>query len=178
MLPVLRPGGGAAPAGQASAGWVHSQETTSAVDGPGFRYVVWLAGCHLRCQYCHNPDTWPLNQGTHCAPEAVIDNAARYAAFLRASGGGITVTGGEPLVQAPFAMQLLRRAKAELGLHTALDTNGFLGSRLSDEDLRQIDLVILDLKAFHGDQHVRVTGRDNADILAFARRLSDLDRPA
>lgn len=158
-------------------GWVHSHETTSTVDGPGFRYTVWLAGCHLRCQYCHNPDTWALRNGRHCTTRQVIEDARRFATFLRATGGGFTVSGGEPLVQAPFALDLLRRAKSDLGLHTALDTNGYLGEHLSDDDLADIDLVLLDLKAFDDAQHRRVTGQSNEAILAFARRLADLHRP-
>ncbi|MEM9916017.1 MAG: pyruvate formate-lyase-activating protein [Planctomycetota bacterium] len=165
--------GGAASGG----GWVHSSENASTVDGPGFRYVVWLAGCHLRCQYCHNPDTWAMNHGERRRVEDVVRDVARFAKFLRATGGGFTVSGGEPLVQAPFAFDLMRRVKAELELHTALDTNGYLGARLRDEDLDAVDLMLLDLKAFDAEQHRRVTGFDNADILAFARRLAERGRP-
>ncbi len=173
-----RPGGrpGAGPG--AGAGWVHSHETASTVDGPGFRYVVWLAGCHLRCQYCHNPDTWAVNHGRRLTPDEVIRDIGRFATFLKATRGGFTVSGGEPLVQASFALELMRRAKAELGLHTALDTNGYLGDRLTDDDLDAIDLMLLDLKAFDPEHHRAVTGFDNADILAFARRLAERGRPA
>ncbi len=165
-------------ASSARRGWVHSHENASTVDGPGFRYVVWLAGCHLRCQYCHNPDTWALNHGNRQTAQEIIQDAQRFAPFLRTTKGGFTVSGGEPLVQAPFALELMRQAKAELGLHTALDTNGYLGHRLNKSDLDAIDLFLLDLKAFHPEQHVKVTGFDNADILAFARRLAEQDRPA
>lgn len=158
-------------------GWVHSHETTSTVDGPGFRYTVWLAGCHLRCQYCHNPDTWGLHHGTRQTAAQVIDDVRRFAPFLRSTKGGITISGGEPLVQAPFAMELFRKAKAELGLHGALDTNGYLGDRLTNADLADIDLVLLDLKAFDDAHHRQVTGHTNEAILAFARRLADLGRP-
>ncbi|MEM1447377.1 MAG: pyruvate formate-lyase-activating protein, partial [Planctomycetota bacterium] len=163
--------------GEKQRGWVHSHETTSTVDGPGFRYVVWLAGCHLRCQYCHNPDTWALRHGKQLSAGEVLIDAARFAKYLSMTGGGFTVSGGEPLVQTSFAMQLLRGAKDALKLHTALDTNGYLGDRLSDDDLQAIDLVLLDLKAFDAEQHQRVTGFDNAAILAFARRLAEQDRP-
>ncbi len=161
----------------APAGWVHSHETASTVDGPGFRYTVWLSGCHLRCQYCHNPDTWAPHHGHRLTAGQVIGDASRFAPFLRATNGGFTVSGGEPLVQAPFALELLRRASADLGLHTALDTNGYLGDRLSDDDLADIDLVLLDLKAFDDGRHRRLTGHGNEAILAFARRLADLGRP-
>lgn len=158
-------------------GLVHSHETASTVDGPGFRYTVWLAGCHLRCQYCHNPDTWAPHHGHRRTAEQVIDDARRFAPFLRATEGGFTVSGGEPLVQAPFALDLLRRAKTDLALHTALDTNGYLGDRLSDDELADIDLVLLDLKAFDDAHHRRVTGHGNEAILAFACRLAELGRP-
>lgn len=156
---------------------MHSYETASGVDGPGLRYVIWLMGCYFRCQYCHNPDTWPIAGGELQEAEAVLDTIAKYQPFLTAAGGGVTVSGGEPLVQAPFAMNLLRGSK-RLGLHTALDTNGYLGHKLSDADLEAIDLVLLDLKAFGPDQHRRVTGIDNHAVLAFAERLSALGRPA
>lgn len=176
-LPIIDAEAASGGAASASLGWVHSHENASTVDGPGFRYVVWLAGCHLRCQYCHNPDTWAVNHGTRRSPAEVIDDVGRFATFLKATGGGFTVSGGEPLVQAPFALALMRRAKAELDLPTALDTNGYLGGRLSDDDLDAVDLMLLDLKAFDPEQHRRVTGFDNADILAFARRLAERDRP-
>ncbi|MEO0515511.1 MAG: pyruvate formate-lyase-activating protein [Planctomycetota bacterium] len=188
-LPVIQteatPGGGSRPGaglssragGGAGMGWVHSHENASTVDGPGFRYVVWLAGCHLRCQYCHNPDTWAVNHGTRQTAGEVIRDVARFATFLKATGGGFTVSGGEPLAQAPFALELMRHAKSELGLHTALDTNGYLGDRLTDDDLDAIDLMLLDLKAFSPEHHRTVTGFDNADILAFARRLAERGRP-
>jgi pyruvate formate lyase activating enzyme len=160
-----------------TSGWVHSHETTSTVDGPGFRYTLWLSGCHLRCQYCHNPDTWALNHGTRRTTQDIIDDARRFAPFLRATGGGLTISGGEPLVQAPFVMDLVRRAKSDLGIHTALDTNGYLGDRLSDDDLADIDLVLLDLKAFDNAHHRRVTGCGNEAILGFAERLTKLGRP-
>ncbi|MEN0110832.1 MAG: 4Fe-4S cluster-binding domain-containing protein, partial [Planctomycetota bacterium] len=146
-------------------GYVHSHDTASAVDGPGLRYVVWLMGCHLRCQYCHNPDALRMPPaGSRTTADGVLADVERYAAFLRASGGGFTVSGGEPLVQAPFAMRLLRGAK-RLGLHATLDSNGYLGDSLTDADLADVDLVLLDLKAFDADRHARVTGVDNAKIL-------------
>lgn len=159
-------------------GFVHSHDNASAVDGPGFRYVVWLMGCLLRCKYCHNPDTWrsPPN-GSRRLLEEVLADVDRYGDFLRSAGGGFTVSGGEPLVQAPFALRLLHGAKA-LGLHTALDTNGFLGARVADEDFADIDLVLLDIKGFGEEQHRHVTGAGNKPIVAFAERLAELGQPA
>ncbi|MBB6428202.1 pyruvate formate-lyase-activating protein [Algisphaera agarilytica] len=170
----LQPGRGVSP----RTGLLHSYENASTVDGPGFRYVVWLMGCHLRCQYCHNPDTWPVNRGQPHTVEQIVADVAKYAQFLKATKGGFTVSGGEPLVQAPFAIELLRAMKTELGLHVAMDTNGYLGHRLSDEDLEDVDLFLLDLKAFDAEHHRVVTGHDNTDILNFARRLAERQRPA
>ncbi|HMQ29865.1 MAG TPA: pyruvate formate-lyase-activating protein [Chloroflexaceae bacterium] len=158
-------------------GYIHSFTTASAYDGPGLRTVVWTAGCQLRCQYCHNPDTWHLKCGRRVSVADMVARVAQYGPFMRATGGGVTVSGGEPLVQAPFVMGLLRGCK-ELGLHTALDTNGALGERLGDEDLRAIDLVLLDIKSWDPATHRAVTGADVAPVLRFARRLAELGRPA
>ncbi|MEM8875688.1 MAG: pyruvate formate-lyase-activating protein [Planctomycetota bacterium] len=157
-------------------GFVHSTENASAVDGPGLRYVVWTTGCLMRCQYCHNPDTWQRGGGTRRTVDDVLEGVAKFTPFLKAAGGGLTVSGGEPLVQAEFAKNLLRDGKA-LGLHTALDTNGFLGDRLTDDDLDEIDLFLLDLKSYLPELHERVTGVPVGPILDFARRLSERGRP-
>ncbi|MEM1011104.1 MAG: pyruvate formate-lyase-activating protein [Planctomycetota bacterium] len=157
-------------------GFVHSTENASAVDGPGLRFVVWTTGCLMRCQYCHNPDTWRRGGGTQRSVDSVLGDVEKFAPFLKSAGGGMTVSGGEPLVQAAFARKLLRGGKA-LGLHTALDTNGYLGDRLSDDDLDDIDLFLLDLKSFLPELHKQVTGIDVEPILQFARRLSDSGRP-
>ncbi|WP_197529502.1 pyruvate formate-lyase-activating protein [Botrimarina mediterranea] len=161
-----------------SEGYVFSHDNASAVDGPGLRYVVWLMGCIMRCQYCHNPDSWQIQRDNQRhSVKNVLADVERYGTFLRAAGGGFTVSGGEPLVQAPFAMNLLRGAR-RLGLHTALDTNGYLGARLDNDELADIDLVLLDLKAFGEEHHRNVTGVSNRTVLEFARRLADLGRPA
>lgn len=157
-------------------GYIHSSTTGSAYDGPGLRSVVWTTGCHLRCAYCHNPDTWHLRRGRHVSAGEVVEEAARHARFMAATGGGVTVSGGEPLVQAAFTLAILRGCKAR-GIHTALDTNGFFGDRVSDADLEAADLVLLDLKSWDANTHRRVTGVEVAPILAFARRLAFLGRP-
>jgi pyruvate formate lyase activating enzyme len=157
-------------------GFLHSFTTGSAVDGPGIRLVAWTTACMFRCQYCHNPDTWTLSNGIPVTLEQAIDEVRKYANGLRAMGGGFTLSGGEPLMQDRFAARLFAAVKA-MGVHTAIETNGGFGDRLSDDELRTIDLVIFDMKAFNPDQHERVTGRGNADVLAFARRLGELKRP-
>ncbi len=156
-------------------GFIHSYTTGSAVDGPGLRMVVWTTGCQLRCRYCHNPDTWHLKNGRLVGAAELVGEVGRYRRFLDATGGGLTVSGGEPLVQAPFVSRVLRACHAQ-GVHTALDTNGALGERLSDADLAAIDLVLLDIKAGRPETHRRVTGAPPEPVLAFARRLGALGR--
>ena len=158
------------------AGYVHSWEVGSTVDGPGLRFVVFLTGCLLRCQYCHNPDTWHKMNGRPATVSHVMHEIGKYAQVLKISGGGITISGGEPVVQYPFMMEIFRRCKA-LGLHTCLDTAGRLGARLSDEDLMQIDLNILDIKSGDPAVYQKVTGHPLQPTLDYARRLSSLGRP-
>jgi len=157
-------------------GFVHSFTTGSAVDGPGMRVVVWLTGCQFRCVFCHNPDTWKLNNGIPVPLARAVEEVRKYRHGLRTMKGGLTVSGGEPLLQHRFVIRLFTAVK-EAGIHTVLDTNGSLGERLSDADLQACDLVMLGLKALDPDLHRRVTGMDNAPVLAFARRLAALRRP-
>jgi pyruvate formate lyase activating enzyme len=158
-------------------GFLHSYTTGSAVDGPGIRVVAWTTACMFRCQYCHNPDTWTLSNGIPVTLERAIDGVRKYANGLKMMHGGFTLSGGEPLMQDRFAVRLLAAVKG-MGVHTAIETNGYFGDRLSDDELKLIDLVILDMKAFTPEQHERVTGiKDNDEVLAFARRLADLKRP-
>lgn len=158
-------------------GFLHSFTTGSTVDGPGVRVVAWTTLCMFRCKYCHNPDTWTLSNGTPVRIEAAIEELRKYAGGLKVMKGGFTLSGGEPLMQARFAARLFRAAK-ELGIHTALETNGFYGDKLSDRELADIDLVILDMKAFHPEQHKRVTsGIDNKPVIEFCQRLAALHRP-
>jgi pyruvate formate lyase activating enzyme len=158
-------------------GYIHSYTTGSAYDGPGLRTVVWTAGCHFRCQYCHNPDTWHMKGGRELRAGELVAELQPYARFARIARGGVTISGGEPLVQAPFVTAVLRELHAR-GVHTALDTNGFFGDRLSDADLGAIDLVLLDIKSWDPATHRRVTGVEIAPVLRFARRLAALGRPA
>jgi pyruvate formate lyase activating enzyme len=153
-------------------GSVHSWELVTAVDGPGTRLTYFLSGCALRCLYCQNPDTWRLPDGMPTGIDEVKARIFRYAPVLRATGGGLTVSGGEPLLQPAFLGRMLHYAK-ELGLHTAIDTSGFLGARVSDAFLDDVDLVLLDVKSGLPETYRRVTGRDLAPTLAFGRRLAD-----
>jgi pyruvate formate lyase activating enzyme len=157
-------------------GFLHSFTTGSTVDGPSVRVVGWTAGCHWRCLYCHNPDTWTMMNGMPVTLERATDELRKYRHGLKTMGGGFTLTGGEPLMQDRFAVRLFKAAK-EMGIHTALNTNGHLGERLTDAELEHIDLVILDIKAWNPEAHRRLTGKDNGPTLDFARRLSKLKKP-
>ena len=157
-------------------GRVHSWELVTGLDGPGTRLTVFLSGCVLRCQYCHNPDTWRLSEGKLTTLDDLMDRITRRAAALKIMHGGVTLSGGEPLIQRPFVTNVLRRCK-ELGLHTALDTSGFLGMRATDELLDLVDLVLLDVKAGLPETYRTVTGRELAPTLRFGRRLRDRGTP-
>lgn len=157
-------------------GWIHSTEIGGAVDGPGVRYVLFLSGCLLRCQYCHNPDTWHLHQGTPTTSKAVLDEIAGYAKFLMHTKGGVTISGGEPLVQPDFTHAILRGCK-DMGLHTALDTAGFLGLHADDYLIADVDLFLLDIKAFTEETYHDLTGVALQPTLDFAKRLARMGKP-
>jgi len=161
---------------QGAFGYVHSYETSSRYDGPGLRAVLFVSGCLLRCTYCHNPDTWHLKDGTHISVQQVIDRLGQFAPALRALDGGLTISGGEPMVQLAFTKQILAAAK-KLGLHTAIETSGFLGDRVDESYLSVLDLVLLDIKSSNPDTYRKVTGRDLAPTLRFAERLSKMNKP-
>ena len=154
-------------------GRIHSWDLSTGVDGPGTRFVLFVSGCPLRCLYCANPDTWHMRDGRQVTVDEVMREIDKYRDFLTAAGGGVTVTGGEPLLQPAFTGALLRRCK-EAGLHTAVDTSGFLGARADDELLAHTDLVLLDIKAFDIATYRKLTGGDLAPTLAFATRLNRL----
>jgi len=162
--------------GQGAFGYVHSYETSSRYDGPGLRAVLFVSGCLLRCTYCHNPDTWHLKDGTYVSAQQVIDRLGQFASALRALDGGLTISGGEVLVQLAFTKRILAGAK-QMGLHTAIETSGFLGDRVDESYLRVLDLVLLDIKSSNPDTYKTVTGRDLTPTLRFAERLSKLNKP-
>jgi len=151
-------------------GSVHSWELVTAVDGPGTRLTVFLAGCPLQCLYCHNPDTMQMRRGTDVTADEILARVARYRTVFTATGGGLTVSGGEPLMQPAFLARLLRGAKA-MGVHTTVDTSGFLGSQCTDAMLADIDLVLLDIKSGLPETYRRATGRALQPTLDFGARL-------
>lgn len=163
-------------------GHVHSIETFGTVDGPGIRYVVFTQGCLLRCQYCHNADTWEIGKGKVMTSDEIVKDLESYLPFIESSGGGITVSGGEPLLQPDFLIDLFRQCK-ERGIHTTLDTSG--GCYTMEEGfqhklnelMRYTDLVLLDLKHMDEPAHRKLTGRSNANILLFARYLAEKNVP-
>lgn len=162
--------------GDGSYGYAHSYETGSSVDGPGVRITLFLSGCPLRCQYCHNPDTWKLKHGTRITLERVVARLGHFAPALRAMKGGLTISGGEPLFQTAFSRRILGAAKT-LGLHTAIETSGFLGARATDDYLQNLDMVILDIKSGIPETYRRVTGQDLGPTLQFAERLAAINKP-
>jgi pyruvate formate lyase activating enzyme len=156
-------------------GYCHSYETSSRYDGPGLRIVLFVSGCLLRCSYCHNPDTWHLKDGTYVATQTVIDRLSSFAPAMRALDGGLTISGGEPLVQAAFTRRILAAAK-DMGLHTAIETSGFLGDRADDRYLSALDMVLLDIKSSDPDTYRKATGRELAPTLKFAERLAAIGK--
>jgi pyruvate formate lyase activating enzyme len=151
-------------------GFLHSFTTGSAVDGPGIRVVAWTTGCMWRCRYCHNPDTWTLGNGLPVTVARAVDELKKYRPGLAVMKGGFTLSGGEPLLQHRFAARLLAGSKAA-GIHTAVETNGYFGDRLSDEELGSLDLVLLGMKSW-GEAHKDLTGMEMGPTLAFAERLA------
>lgn len=164
-------------------GKIHSLETFGTVDGPGVRFVVFFQGCPMRCQYCHNPDTWNIEDGEEMSADEIITRFERNRSFYQT--GGITATGGEPMLQLDFLTELFTKAK-EKGIHTCLDTSGIIFPENNPETakLKQIedlmsvtDLVMLDIKHIKDEEHQKLTGQSNRNVLAFARYLDSIGKP-
>lgn len=158
-------------------GNIHSLESFGAADGPGVRYIIFLKGCHMRCQYCHNPDTWAKTSGQFQTPKEALAKALRYKNYWK-KNGGITVSGGEALLQIDFVTELFKLAKAK-GVHTCLDTSGNPFTREEpffskfNELLQYTDLFLLDIKHMDPEAHLKLTGQPNANILDMATYLSE-----
>ncbi|WP_102345190.1 pyruvate formate-lyase-activating protein [Bacillus sp. Marseille-P3661] len=163
-------------------GNIHSIETCGTVDGPGIRYVIFVQGCLLRCQYCHNADTWDIGKGKVMTVQDIIEDIQSYLPFIKASGGGITVSGGEPLLQLDFLYELFRECK-KLDIHTVIDSSGgcYSNEPIFKEKLNKVlsltNLVLLDLKHINEQAHKKLTGKTNQHILEFAQYLSDKQIP-
>ena len=166
---------------EALKGYVHSLESFGSVDGPGVRYIIFLTRCAMRCQFCHNPDTWDMKTGTLYTTDELLEKAMKYRSYWK-NDGGITVSGGEPLLQIDFLTELFRKAKAN-GIHTTLDTSGNPFTREEpffskfNELMKYTDLVMLDIKHIDDEQHKILTGCTNKNILDLARYLSDIKKP-
>lgn len=157
-------------------GRIHSLETFGTVDGPGIRFVLFMQGCLLKCQYCHNPDTWSLTDGKEMIVDEVLAEIEPYLTYYRSSGGGLTVSGGEATLQAPFVTELFRQVKKRWNLHTTLDTNGYNeGDKIKDL-LDVTDLVLLDLKHIDNEKHIKLTSKPNDRMLRMAEWLSSHHR--
>jgi pyruvate formate lyase activating enzyme len=160
----------------APAGYLHSVESGAAADGPGVRFVFFMAGCPFRCAYCHNPDTWKRAAGRVVTLDEALAEIRPYVPFLKLAGG-VTISGGEPLMQPAFVGKLLSRLHGEFGLHTALDTQGYFGGHVSDGWLEAVDLVLLDIKHIDPQRYRKITSCELAPTLEFARRLQRLGKP-
>ena len=158
-------------------GNIHSLESCGTVDGPGIRFVVFTQGCPLRCKYCHNPDSWTTDVNKQMSVSEILEKYDGVKEFCK---GGITVTGGEPLLQMNFVKYLFEKSK-ERGIHTALDTSGIFFNRKNagkiDDLLKYTDLVLLDIKHIDNDEHKKLTGLPNTNILDFAKYLSEIEKP-
>ena len=162
-------------------GYVHSLESFGSADGPGVRYIIFLSGCNMRCQFCHNPDTWDIKAGKEYTASQLLKTANRYRPYW-GSEGGITVSGGEPLLQIDFLLELFQKAK-EMGIHTTLDTSG---NPFTTEEpfyskwkelMKVTDLVMLDIKHIDEEQHKILTGKTGKNILEMARQMSEMGQP-
>lgn len=162
-------------------GRIHSTESFGAADGPGVRFIIFLQGCRMRCRFCHNPDTWKIDSGEEHSADELIKKALRYKTYWR-QDGGITVSGGEPLLQIDFLIDLLKKAKAE-GINTVIDTAGNPFTREEpffskfNELMKYTDLLLLDIKEINPERHKDLTGFDNSNILDMAKYLSDINKP-
>ena len=159
-------------------GWIHSVESFGTVDGPGIRYVLFVQGCPLKCLYCHNPDTWSVyddkqknKAGSDCVmksgkltdSETIVNDILSYKGYIKT--GGVTISGGEPLMQPEFVLDIVKRCK-ENGIHTAIDTSGCIAVSRSEAVIDEVDLILLDIKSLDNEQAIKLTGSSNANTLA------------
>lgn len=162
-------------------GHIHSTESFGAADGPGVRFIVFMQGCHMRCRYCHNPDTWKMDGGDEVTADEILKRALRFKPYW-GKDGGITISGGEPLLQIDFVIELFKKAK-ELGINTCIDTAGNPFTKEEpffskfEELMKYTDLLLLDLKEINPARHKDLTGFDNSNIIEMAKYLSEINKP-
>lgn len=162
-------------------GHIHSTESFGAADGPGVRFIIFMQGCHMRCRYCHNPDTWKMDGGDEVTADEILKRALRFKPYW-GKDGGITISGGEPLLQIDFVIELFKKAK-ELGINTCIDTAGNPFTKEEpffskfEELMKYTDLLLLDLKEINPTRHKDLTGFDNSNIIEMAKYLSEINKP-
>ena len=162
-------------------GHIHSTESFGAADGPGVRFIVFMQGCHMRCRYCHNPDTWKMDGGDEVTADEILKRALRFKPYW-GKDGGITISGGEPLLQIDFVIELFKKAK-ELGINTCIDTAGNPFTKEEpffskfEELMKYTDLLLLDLKEINPTRHKDLTGFDTSNIIEMAKYLSEINKP-
>lgn len=162
-------------------GHIHSTESFGAADGPGVRFIIFMQGCHMRCRYCHNPDTWKMDGGDELTADEILKRALRFKPYW-GKDGGITISGGEPLLQIDFVIELFKKAK-ELGINTCIDTAGNPFTKEEpffskfEELMKYTDLLLLDLKEINPTRHKDLTGFDNSNIIEMAKYLSEINKP-
>jgi pyruvate formate lyase activating enzyme len=162
-------------------GHIHSTESFGAADGPGVRFIVFMQGCRMRCRYCHNPDTWKMDGGDEVTADEILKRALRFKPYW-GKDGGITISGGEPLLQIDFVIELFKKAK-ELGINTCIDTAGNPFTKEEpffskfEELMKYTDLLLLDLKEINPTRHKDLTGFDNSNIIEMAKYLSEINKP-
>ena len=162
-------------------GHIHSTESFGAADGPGVRFIVFMQGCHMRCRYCHNPDTWKMDGGDEVTADEILKRALRFKPYW-GKDGGITISGGDPLLQIDFVIELFKKAK-ELGINTCIDTAGNPFTKEEpffskfEELMKYTDLLLLDLKEINPTRHKDLTGFDNSNIIEMAKYLSEINKP-
>jgi pyruvate formate lyase activating enzyme len=157
-------------------GRIHSVESCGTVDGPGLRFIIFLQGCAMRCAYCHNPDTWKVSGGIEKSVDELLEEAKGYLPYMKFSNGGVTLSGGEPLLQPDFVLEFFKKCK-EAGIHTTLDSSGFVQPANLEEILEVTDLVLLDIKHIREEQHKKITGVSNKNTLKFAKLLDEKGIP-
>jgi len=157
-------------------GQIHSIETCGMVDGPGIRYVIFMQGCPLRCLYCHNPDALSFTGGKAISVDEVVKDISKYKSYISGDKGGVTISGGEPLAQIDFVREVFERCE-EMGIHTTLDTSGFVDVERVKDLLEYVNLVLLDIKSITPKQHIKVTGFSNEKIIKFANYLKKIKKP-
>lgn len=157
-------------------GKIHSVESCGTVDGPGIRFVVFCQGCRLRCQYCHNPDTWDINSGTDITVDELFDDIKKYKSYMKFSNGGLTLSGGEPLLQPDFVKELFKKCKEE-NIHTALDTSGYVHLSIAKEIIEYTDLVLLDIKSYNADVYKNLTGVELNPTIELVKYLNEINKP-